>query len=146
MYLNNAKVGSSNTGSMYSVMRHRIFMYRGVHRRPQATVSAEATSRPATSNSNSTGRNSAHQPWEHGQQHKPLIKIINNKTQHRLISISGVSPSRPPDAAAFDIIIVFLAIECWRVVLFVSSTYLTFRHHILPTLPSSSSSSSSSPS
>jgi hypothetical protein len=73
------------------------------------------------------------------QQHKPLIKIINNKTQHRLISISGVSPSWPPDAAAFDIIIVFLAIECWRVVLFVSSTYLTFRHHILPTLPPSSS-------
>ena len=141
MYLNNAKVGSSNTGSMYSVMRHRIFMYRGVHRRPQATVRACVQKPPEqTSNhSNSTGRNSAHRPWEHEQQHKPPIKIINNKTQHRLISISGVSPSRPPDAAAFDIIIVFLAIECWRVVLFVSSTYLTFRHHILPTLPPSSS-------
>ena len=147
MYLNNAKVGSSNTGSMYSVMRHRIFMYRGVHRRPQATVRAcrSHQSRPATATAH-TGRNSAHRPWEHEQQHKPPIKIINNKTQHRLISISGVSPSRPPDAAAFDIIIVFLAIECWRVVLFVSSTYLTFRHPILPTLPPSSSSSSSSPS
>ena len=49
MYLNNAKVGSSNTGSMYSVMRHRIFMYRGVHRRPQATVQKPpADQQPAT--------------------------------------------------------------------------------------------------
>ena len=41
---------------------------------------------------------------------KLLIKLINHKAEHRLINIPDVSPSQPPDAAAFVIIIVFLTI------------------------------------